>query len=298
MPAQWPGRATTMVTIDGATAAMTVAFDNQKTTDDEGYDRRRSNEDDGDSAARTEGGIRQVGRLSAQPTWLGDVNSTPWCGGIDGRPGHRLRGWGRNGAPKEEERERGGSFGARRDSARRRRDGGGATGAAEEIEVPTMRGTERSKRLTHAGGVHGAEAQRRRNRWGGGTQEKTGTRRGGAGEEQKRRQLRGSPMAAAGAPEQRRRRQPPTAQRRRPAVGHSRSTATTVARQRWGRGAGHRDIRQRRQPTQGRTGRAVWCSPVAGDDLGRHIGVGLQSQGDDGSDCPVAATWKQSKAAA
>ncbi|KAF0923240.1 hypothetical protein E2562_003449 [Oryza meyeriana var. granulata] len=97
---------------------------------------------------------RQAGRLSARPTWLGDGNSTPWCGGVDDRPGRRLRGWGKNGAPRKEERERGGGFGARRDSARRQRGGGDATGVAEETEVPTMQGTERNRRLTHVGGVH------------------------------------------------------------------------------------------------------------------------------------------------
>ncbi|KAF0888115.1 hypothetical protein E2562_010818 [Oryza meyeriana var. granulata] len=124
---------------------------------DEGDDRRRSDEDDGDSAASTEGGIWQVGRLSTRPTRLGDGNGTPWCGGVDGRPGHWLQGLGRNGAPREEERERGGGFGARRDSARRRQGSGGTTGAAEETEVLTMRGTERNRRLTHVGGVHGGD---------------------------------------------------------------------------------------------------------------------------------------------
>ncbi|KAF0919965.1 hypothetical protein E2562_032373 [Oryza meyeriana var. granulata] len=73
-------------------------------------------------------------------------------------------------------------------------------------------------------------------------------------------------------------------------TGSTGSRRWTTASRRRGKGARCRDIRQRRRPTKGRTGRAAWCSLVAGDDLGRHIGVGLQSQGDDGGDCLAAAT--------
>ncbi|KAF0932305.1 hypothetical protein E2562_009565, partial [Oryza meyeriana var. granulata] len=54
---------------------------------DEGNDRRRSDEDDGDSAARTEGGIRQAGRRPARVTRLGDGNDTPWRGGVEAEEG-------------------------------------------------------------------------------------------------------------------------------------------------------------------------------------------------------------------
>ncbi|KAF0891024.1 hypothetical protein E2562_005118 [Oryza meyeriana var. granulata] len=115
--------------------------------DDGGRRGQRSDEDDGNSAARTEGGIRQAGRLLAWPTRLGDGNSN-------------LEAEQDGGTVRKGGASRGGDAAGRQDGCgdvRRRRGGDGAKGATEETEVPTMRGTKRNRRLTHVGGVHGGD---------------------------------------------------------------------------------------------------------------------------------------------